>query len=384
MDHMQHRRSPSLFTEWAAVAAISGVLERRCWITTNEGQLFGNVFVWLVGWPASGKGLSIGPIRDLWRGLKKVRVAPNSITGKGLVDEMVDGVGDLDTKTGIWHEKYSALACAVTEFGTFLQEYDKSLCNILTDLYDCLPNFEDRTRGGGLVTIEKPYLMMLAGMTPGYLSSSFPPEAFDMGFTSRAVFVWSSEVKKTSVFRKAERTSGVSWDALLSDLDRIASIRGEFEFTPEAQAIIEEWNDGGMVPVPTHPRLQHYCGRRMAHVLKLCMIMSASESSLRVITDDHALEAIDLLLRTEAVMPNMFRAMVASEHLNSMHEIQLGLSQLARQAPGGALQREAITMYLFSRMEPYRVIQTIKVLEESGIITEHIPGEWLVRDVSAD
>lgn len=365
---MEPKRSPSLFAEWAAVTCLSGALERRCFCTTNEGPLYPNLYVWLVGFPAIGKGLSIGPIRQLWGGCKNLRLGSTSITGKGLVDELVSGIGEVDVEAQTF-DHYCSLLIGITEFGTFLQQYDLSLVNILTDLYDCLDEFHDRTRGLGLIKVTKPHLVILAGCTPGYISSTFPREAFDMGFTSRTIMVWSEEVKKTTVFGEQRKTD-IAFADLQADLRRISRLRGEFDITPDAKLVVEDWFASGMQPVPKHPRLLHYSGRRLVHMLKLAMCFSVSDSDTLVLTDDHIISALDLLLRTEEQMPRIFAAMQNTDFVHNMHEIQVGIVALANTREAGRMSKEDIVVYLSTQMDYYKVLPFIKVLEESGVLFE--------------
>jgi hypothetical protein len=84
---------------------------------------------------------------------------------------------------------------------------------------------------------------------------------------------------------------------------------GEFIWEPDAMQAINEWFGEKLPPLPSHPRLYHYRGRRGTHVLKLSMISAASyHQSLRVTLADF-LRAKEWLLTAESTMPDVFRAM---------------------------------------------------------------------------
>lgn len=58
LDYTSGLPSPENFRLWAGITAVSGILERRCWVETAQSQIFPNIFTLLVGPPATGKCLS--------------------------------------------------------------------------------------------------------------------------------------------------------------------------------------------------------------------------------------------------------------------------------------------------------------------------------------
>jgi len=83
---------------------------------------------------------------------------------------------------------------------------------------------------------------------------------------------------------------------LVSDLEKIAFSAGPFKVTGEFVAAWTEWylkqEDN---PPFQDERFAGYFERRPAHIMKLSMIVNASRSDSKTITDDDLFRAIELL-----------------------------------------------------------------------------------------
>ena len=86
MDYTEHRPSPKLFRQWAAIATISGATERRVWSSTIQGKQYSNIYVMLVAPPGIGKSQSVGPAKSLLLKSNKFFIAPDRISTASLID----------------------------------------------------------------------------------------------------------------------------------------------------------------------------------------------------------------------------------------------------------------------------------------------------------
>lgn len=378
-EFMKPMEVPDFYAEWSAVAAISGALERRCYVHTIKGILYPNLYVWLVGYPGTGKSQAIKYVAQLWNETGMLNTASESITGKGLFDEMLEttGVGKIDVKNQIWHD-FASLLVALPEFGTFLTAYDTTLINFLNDLYDCGPHLRDRTRGGGFKEIKKPHLVILAGTQPAYIASIFPKEAFELGLTSRTVMAWTDDNPKPGKIFGRRSQADVKFPDLLHDLRLVATVSGEFTFDNVAGEIVQDWIDNGKKPVPTHPKLNHYNTRRLVNLLKLCMCISASETDTLIVDSDHVIAALDLLLRTEENIPRIFTAMTMTEHAHDLHEIAEKIEAIAEKHPDKQVNRQQLVLLLSMHMPRHYVMATLGILEET-ILDQVMPGFYKMR-----
>jgi len=96
---------------------------------------------------------------------------------------------------------------------------------------------------------------------------------------------------------------------------------------PAAVTAYETWLFAGTPPVPEHPKLTYYNGRRPMHLQKLCMVASAARcSDRRVVLEDYR-NALNWLLEAEAMMPEIFLAMAASSDSDVMNDVYAWMLQ---------------------------------------------------------
>ena len=56
--------SPQLFKKWGAIATIAMALERKCWIKTNIGDLYPNLYILCLAPPGVGKTIISSTIQE--------------------------------------------------------------------------------------------------------------------------------------------------------------------------------------------------------------------------------------------------------------------------------------------------------------------------------
>lgn len=322
--------TPDSFKLWGAIGAVAGALERRVWVDVGLGPLYPNMYTFLVGGPGVGKTLVTNQVRQMWVELDNgtdtgLRIASQSLTSASIVDELRDATRRIFAPgNALEPTKFNALAMSVNELGVLLPAYEPDLMNKLTDLYDGIIYSERRrwaksTDDAKGFTVESPLINLFAATTPGYLTNLLPEGAFDMGFMSRVILVFSAERNIVPLFQRDKREA-VTIESMKQDMHRIFALGGEMSFTADAKNALIEWHSLGGPPIPDHPRLQNYITRRTAHILKLCMIASASQGDDRIITIDHLNRAFKWLFDAEQYMPDIFKAMQVDNTVKVMDE----------------------------------------------------------------
>lgn len=357
--------SPEPFRRWAAVVAIAGAMERRCWTETAESIMHPNLFVLLVAPPGVGKSQAIDRVHELWASTGKLNVAPSSITKAGMIDHLQEGQKQV---TNGAFEIYHCLNIASSEFGSLVPAHDLAFLNTLNELYDCRNVYEERTRGGGKLQLDKPHICIIAGTQPKFLAELLPETAFGMGFTSRLIMVFCAEQVKVKIFGKRENRSSISRNDLVGDLRRVCELRGEFQWEDEAASALEEWHEEDMPPKPDHPKLQSYNPRRLAHLIKLCMVHSAAESNELVVRKRHFDQARELLLDAEAVMPEIFRDMQAGGHADVINEAWNFLRAQYMKGNKEGVREHMLHHFLQQRIPAYQIESTIESMLKSGMM----------------
>jgi len=316
----QHLPSPPIFRRWAALATVAGVLERRVYVRSFNTPLYPNVYVLLIAPPGVGKTVLTNEVRRFWAAVPEMKVASASVTRASLIDELAESERIVtNAGPGQPQLRYHSLLLGVNELGVFLPSYDSEFMSVLTDLYDGHGYSETRRSSKIAHNFDAVVLNMLAATTPSYIGKMLPEGAWDQGFLSRVINVYSGERTIRPLFDTKTENTALRKD-LESDLREIAKLTGRIEFEPDAVATIEEWHANGGEPAPTHPKLLHYNTRRSAHLLKLCQVICCAEGDTRTVTLAHLQKALDMLTEAETFMPDIFKAMSAKGEGETIQE----------------------------------------------------------------
>jgi hypothetical protein len=311
-----------IFRLWSGIATVAASMERRTWVWYNRQLLFPNLFVLLCGVPASGKSQAIKPARRLLKESKAAFMAPDDMTKAFTLDELSNSKRRILYK-GTTME-YHPLCIMAPEFGTLVNAHDLEFFSLLNKLFDNEDEHRSGRRGhhgGKEIHIPYPTINILAGTQPGYLASLLPEEAWHMGTTSRLMMIYAAgaEPRATSPFDRGDDPTELH-DSLVAQLAEMAKQIGEFVVTPEARLAVELWLSAGLNPVPEHPRLIYYNGRREIYVMKLAMIAAMSRAQELVITLADVQRAKSWMLSAENAMPDIFRDMHLKSDATLMNE----------------------------------------------------------------
>lgn len=322
--YTEGRGSPTIYRKWTAIFLVGAALERKAWITTAKGVLYPNQYLFLIGPAGVGKSLCTALCYNLLSAIRTpespIHLAPTSVTKASLADAL----DKADRRIVKWEEKvpitvFNSLQVVANELGVFLPAWDGDFMSVLTDLWDNGRYHETRRSSRIEINIPNAQLNLLSATTPAYLNSLLPEGAWEFGFMSRVINIYSGETEYTDIFAELDH-DGVGWKALVADLADIYSIWGQFTITDEVKEAINAWARQGFRPRPDHPKLTHYSTRRLAHLLKLCIIASAASSSERIITLEHYAEAFDWLIEAESHMPDIFKALKVGGDARAMDE----------------------------------------------------------------
>jgi Protein of unknown function (DUF3987) len=314
--------SPPLFRKWVAIFFIAAAMERKLWVRTMGSSLYPNLYIFLVGPSGIGKGQAIYRGEALLREVPDLKIGPSDMTSASMIDALNEAVRRFVFVGKDPFLEFNSLTVVSRELGVLIPGWDTSLMNNLTDIYDGF-TVDQKRRGKDLrIKIANPQINLIGACTPAYLNDVMPASAWDQGFISRTLLIYSGDRIKQDPFAEdafPERAARLHGD-LLHDLKGVAVEHGQMAFTKPAARAIKAWIDSGCPPEPTHQRLQFYNARRVSHLLKLCMISSISRTSDKVIGLEHYSEALDWLVEAEVYMPDIFKSMVTGGDSSAMEE----------------------------------------------------------------
>jgi hypothetical protein len=322
--YMADKGSPALYVKWSAIFAISAALERKAWITTAKGVLYANQYIILVGGAGIGKSVCTKSVYELLETVRKgggvFHIAPTSVTKASLIDALNEAertvIRPMAQKT---ITSFNSLTVIPNEFGVFLPSWEGDFMSTLTDLWDCGRYAETRRTRSINIEIPNTQLNLFSATTPAHLTNLLPEGAWEQGFMSRVLLVFSGEIIHTNIFTEMLHDE-VLWAKLVHDIRDVYNLFGEFTVTEEAQEALNMWARSGGAPMPDHPKLVSYCSRRIAHVLKLCIVASAATDDSQIITLDNFAEALDWLVELETYMVDIFKSMKAGGDARAMED----------------------------------------------------------------
>lgn len=327
--------SPAIFRQWGMIYAVSAAMDRRWWVTVQGRPIFPNLFTLLIGGSGVGKSTTILRVREILGRVPGVTLAPTDTTKAGLVDYLVDSAQSHILPGGDPYY-YNSLHIVISELGNLMQQYDTGLMALLTDLYDCGAFIERKRSAGSSIEIPRTLLGLIAADTPSHLTSILPEGAWEQGFLSRTILVYSSQRVTKPLFGLTEAAEDRLTDKYAAALERIAKHIGPVTFTAESQELLNEWHLAGGPPAPTHPRLETYATRRSLHLVKLCMIAAAADNCSTVVTAEHVTTAQGWLFSAEATHAEFFAA-GTSEQQRTLEDILHKLRQIETEVHKGPI-----------------------------------------------
>lgn len=355
---------------------LSAVLERKIWVWTKGSALYPNLYIILVGPPGVGKSAVLSQVERVLRTVPDLHVAPSSVSSASLVDSLVLANRKIirpgETPAFV---QFHYLATVASELGVFLPVYDPLFMNSLTKFYDG-EHYEERRRSSSVkhVRIEHPHLSIIGGTTPSYLNSFLPEGAWDQGFTSRTIFVYSGESVFTEIFGDEDGHNHLEslYLAILADLKRISGLYGKMSWEPDAASAISEWNRRGLPPVPDHNKLQHYNTRRLAHVIKLCMVASvARNSDLRITLDDYQ-TALDWLMEVEGNIPDLFNSHGVAGDTAAIDDAWDFIYRAYNKEGKKPILEHRVVNFLRTKVPSHSIMKVLEIMERSGIVTAEV------------
>jgi len=267
------------------------------------------------------KGTAMGDGENLLIDLG-IKTASTSITRQALIQELKTSSDTSITPSGSV-ATHASLTIYSKELTVFLGYNNLELMADLTDWYDCAPQWRYKTKNMGTDDITGVWVNLIGATTPDLLQSTLPRDAIGGGLTSRIVFVYENKKDHTEPFPIQTKEEIELGEKLRRDLEDISMLQGTFTVTPE---FIETWIKWYMKLDSSPPpfddrRFSGYFARRPTHMYKLCMIFSVSRTSSMCIDVEDFNRALDLLTRTERMMPYTFSGLGKSPHSDTLGRI---------------------------------------------------------------
>lgn len=353
--------SPESFNLWTGISVIGSVLQRKVFIPVNEFICYPNNYIVLMGPPGTMKSTAIRAGRRFISEIPNIHLNTDSTTREKLIINF----------TNSFRDGHSSMTAHSSELATLFASSKLDMVNFLTDIYDSPPMWEHDTKLGGRNTIRAPCLNLLAATTPDSFSKEIPVETSGIGLTSRMIIQFESKPRIQRWRTPHSEIKSKLRGLLIEDLLRISTLKGEYELDSATDEFYDQWFRS-QIEVPNtsgDKALAPYFARKHTHVLKLSMIVAASERDDLVLCVDDIQEAMRILADTEQHMSQVFAGYGANPLAFSLQQIFLmildsGMEGMGYQPLLRIFQRDV------SQEDLDRVLST---LEKTGQITRK-PG----------
>ena len=368
IDYTSNLEAPEIWRKWSAISMIAATLEQKVWADTG-GNLYPNLYVFLVGQPGMGKSRSIMAASNLIReALPEIFFGATSMTRASLSDYMNEAKRII-TKYPPPAIEYNSLVAIADEFSAFMHEYDSALVAALVEFYDVNPYSEGRRVSNIRIKIPRPQLNLLTGSTPSNLIHTLKDYVWDQGLMSRVIMVHSNERPIIDVFNEPRKEKPVD---LFHDIKVINTIVGKFEATKAFGEAMHNWKLVKYSPEPTHPKLKHYCTRRWTHLVKLAMVASIDRGNDLTLTVEDFNTAMTWLLEAEFTMSSIFKEGSIVPDSRTMDEV----AHMVKEK--GTVSEHLIRNFLRERVPAMHIDYIMKAMESSRIIipvkVDHVTG----------
>ncbi len=312
-------------------------------------------------------------VQDLWAALPDHHLAPSAVSRASLMDSLREAERRLvvpqQTPSIV---NFNSLLIAANELGVLIPGYDNEFMNTLTDVYDGKRYAESKRSKDLKYVLQSPQLNLLAATTPSYLNNVMPEGAWDQGFISRVLMIYSGESSIRDLFSD-NLVQAEPHKILVNDLKIISNLYGKMIFSAEAAGAISAWHKLKGPPAPEHPKLIHYNSRRTAHLLKLCMIASAASSSDLIITLDHYNTALEWLLEAESYMPDIFKSMAVGGDARAIEDTWYFAYQVFAKEKQ-AVSEARLIEFLQNRVPTHTVEKILMVMVKSKLLEKQLDG----------
>ena len=324
--------SPRIFHRWSILTTLAAFLDRQYNIRHGHNIIQPNMYVMLIGTAGSRKSTAIKMAKELLKRTGYKAFSSEKTTKEkflmdlaGLDDNgrTIDKITNLDDllDANIFGDAEadgtSEMFIAADEFNDFFGNDILGFLSMLGALWDKDGMYENKIKNGKSVLIPNPTINILGGNTPATFANTFPTEIFGQGFFSRVLLIYGERSDRRMAFPKAPNEE--RRNELLANL-RVIRERsiGTIEPSGTARSLLEKIYNlpSGFDDV----RFESYGTRRFTHLLKLCLLVSASRGANHIAEAD-VVYANTILSHAEQLMPKALGEFGRAKNADVTHKV---------------------------------------------------------------
>ena len=349
LQYTSQTECPTFFHRWTALTSLGAYLGRQIHFQHGHFTIYPTMYTMLIGSPGTKKSSAIKI------GAKVVKLAgyktfaakktrqekflldlaeqsgqfqddvpsgrPSAPSSPDSLDSILDQniFGDDNSDPDEHYSSHAPAECfvAADEFNNFIGQGNLDFVSILGELWDYEGVYDYRLKSSKSVYIPNPTISILGGNTPTGFATAFPVETIGQGFFSRLLLIYG---EPTGVKFTFPPPPDLELQAqLIAKLHHIKqAVHGEVAMSKEAETMLDKiyttWEG------VSDTRFEHYANRRLTHLLKLCLVVTASRCSMSIEVEDVIL-ANTILTFTENLMPKALGEFGRARNSDVTHKV---------------------------------------------------------------
>lgn len=309
---------PTIYHRWSYLTTLGAAIGRKAWIVQGHGRIFGTLYVQLIGEPATRKSTAIKMAKKLFSATGYSWFSGDKTTKEKFLEDL-EGITEDITDYGSKKPKLDAVTAealwgsgsegeprevfvVADEFNDYAGAGNLEFYTTLGNLWDWddpnLP-FKQRLKSKS-ISIFQPTISILSGNTPELFSKAFPPESIGSGFLSRLLLIYGERSGRRITFPPPPDAK--LQEILVRFLQRLNTNElGEVSLSVDAKEILHDIYQTDISAVDDI-RFKGYNNRRFTHLLRICLILSASKF-VNEVTKEDVIQANTILSHAELLMP---------------------------------------------------------------------------------
>jgi len=362
---------PPSFHTLAGLVALSSIVQRRVWVDMGPFEVFGNLYVVLVGPPGVKKSSAMNFVKDLLRQFDTVPVSSSSITPQALLRDMaqnatvIEGLSKEDFKSDALRV-FTPYTIIASEMSNFLRHGAEDMIDILTGMYDERRVFDCKTKNMGTDVIEGPYVTLIAGTTPSWINTYLKHEILKGGFMRRCLFIYEERDAERIAFPTYGLEQRKAFDLLVTHGKVLQNkVSGPMKWSEEAREWYQNWYEAGSI-VSDDEFVADYQSTKHMHVLRLAMLYSLSQSMTMTLT----VKDLEFGLQMLDIVEKNLQTVFAGFGRNALAPISEKIISVLKESPSMALEPRVIQAKLWKEANQAELIQCYLHLEQTGRIVK--------------
>lgn len=364
LEHTKTYESPGSFWQWSAYTTISAALRDNVWRDLRDIKVYPNIYVLLLA--PSGiyrKGLPVDMCKQLLTAISNTKI----IAGRSSIQAILDDIGHTETDNKGKIKPKGAAIFIAPELTAGLVS-DQAAIGILTDIYDLKTDYTSHLKGTGKKKIDKVVFSMLAASNETLLREVYDVRAMQGGLLARTFLVTPNEFRPgNTLFDKSDNKE--SFKNLVTLLEEISVLRGEFQFSTDAIKEYEKWYHSFRESYKNKTDKAGVTGRIHMSIFKLSMILSANDLNMEI-QQKHMEEAINLGI---GLIPNYNHLVVGSGKSDISEAGALFLQEISK-ADGEVMSRKDFLRKHWSSCDSETLDRVTTTLESAGLIQQVVTG----------